>query len=136
MFFERIELPGQAGGFLAGLCGRLRGLVALGLGGGEAFGHAVRLGGRLLALFLLRFLVGLGLGLHLRQLAAHLVELSGGGLAGLLLFGQRPACLVGVLVRSVQFRAQLAGAALDFLGAGLGRVRLFLGGGQLAAPIR
>jgi hypothetical protein len=53
--------------------------------------------------------------------------LSGGGLAGLLLLGQRPACLVGVLGRPVQLGAQLAGAALDLLGAGLGRVRVFLG---------
>jgi hypothetical protein len=61
--------------------------------------------------------------------------LSGGGLAGLLLLGQRPACLVGVLGRPVQLGAQLAGAALDLLGAGLGRVRVFLGGGQLAAQL-
>ena len=45
------------------------------------------------------------------------------------------ACLVGVLVRPVQFRAQLAGPALDLLGACLCRVRLFLGGGQLAAQL-
>ena len=88
-----------------------------------------------LALFLVSFLAGLGLGLYLHQFGAHLVELSGGRLAGLLLFSQCPACLVGVLVRPVQFRAQLAGPALDLLGACLCRVRLFLGGGQLAAQL-
>ena len=69
------------------------------------------------------------------QQFAALDQLSGGRLAGLLLFSQCPACLVGVLVRPVQFRAQLAGPALDLLGAGLCRVRLFLGGSQLAAQL-
>jgi hypothetical protein len=41
----------------------------------------VRLGGHLLALFLVRAVGGLGLGLHLRQFAAHLVKLTGQGLA-------------------------------------------------------
>jgi len=38
-------------------------------------------------------------------------------------------------VRPVQLRAQLAGAALDLLGACLGGVGLFLGGSQFAAQL-
>ena len=126
----RLELTGQPGGFLAGLPGFLPGLVAFALGSGEPFGHAVRLGGCRLLLFLVRFALGVGLGANARQFLAYLVELGSSGRRGLLLFGQCSACLLGVLVRPVQLRAQLAGAALDLLGAGLGGVRLFLGGGQ------
>ncbi|MEI2422549.1 hypothetical protein V6O07_19885, partial [Arthrospira platensis SPKY2] len=101
------------------------------------------LGGSFFTLFLSGLLLvsqsdaqlgGLGLGgfaprFCLRQLCPHLVELVGGCPGGLLLLGQRLACLVGVLVCPVQLGAQLGGPALDLLCASVGGVGLFLGGG-------
>lgn len=113
------------------LGGLFSGLVALGLHRRQAFGRAVRLGRRLLALLLVYFVADFGLDLHLRQFGPHLVKLTGQGLSGLLLLAKCGPGLVLGLMGPLQVGTQLAGAAFDLLGAGRGRVSLFLGGGQL-----
>ena len=132
---ERVELPRHAGCFLTRLRGGLRGLIALGLRCRQAFCHTLHLNNSGLSLLLVRFALGIGLGLDGRQLGPCLLKLGNRGLVCLLLLGQGCPHLVGVLVRPVQLRAQLAGAALDLLGTGLGGVGLLLGGGQLVAQI-
>ena len=127
MLLVRLELASEPCGVLAGLAGLLACLVAFGLGGAQLLSLALGVSGYLSALFLVRLVGCFGLGLDGRQFVAQSVDLRGCGLVDLLLLGQRLACLVGLLVRSVQLDAQLIGAALDFDGAGLGGVRLLLG---------
>ena len=87
MLLERFELAGESGGFLAGGAGFLTCLVALSLGGGQAFSHTERLSSDLLALFLVRLFSGLGFGFDVRQLSAHLLKLGDSDLVCLMLLG-------------------------------------------------
>ena len=105
MFLVSLELASESGGILACLAGLLARLVALGLGGGQLLGLALGVGCCLPALLLVRLVGRFGLCFDGRQLVAQSVDLGGRGLVGLLLFGQRLACLVGVLVCPVQLRA-------------------------------
>lgn len=109
----RRDLPGQSGRCFACLGGLFPGLIAFGLGGGEAFGYEVRFGRCLLALPWCVSRSASALACTWSALVAACASLVALGTG-----------LVGVLVRPVQLRAQLAGAALDRLGAGLGRVCL------------
>jgi hypothetical protein len=79
--------------------------IALALSRNQSLGLAVCFNGHLLALLLVRSIGGLGLDLHLHQLAAHLVKLTSQGLGNLLLLG----CY---LVCALQVGAQLADASL------------------------
>ncbi|MDR8828628.1 hypothetical protein FEP83_05626 [Burkholderia multivorans] len=83
----------------------------------------------------MRFALGIGLGADGRQFLAHLVKLSGDSLAGFLLVGQRPACLVCVLVGAVKFGAQLAGPGLGRGGPLTGRCQLLANGGEFLGQL-